>query len=117
MSTPAITFIACGPGPGDSHPEEWLLVGLVDDGTEQRKAIEESDARERLMCDCCQEYQSRYEDMITSGNERLCKGCAGETNDDGLSDETTETTSECERDTVHGHGGAVSLFGERCSGY
>ncbi len=35
MTETLTTFISCGPRPDDSHPNEWMLVGLVDDSTER----------------------------------------------------------------------------------
>ena len=70
-----ITFFQCGPNPGDHHPDEWMLVGLVDDGTEQREMIEESDARDRLMCECCQGYVASHADLTRSGPDLLCDDC------------------------------------------
>ena len=77
MSKPALTFHQCGPRPGDAHPEDWMLVGLVNDGTEQREAIEAADKRERLRCDCCQAYQDSPDDLLQSGGDMICDDCAG----------------------------------------
>ena len=77
MAEPLACFYICGPKPGDSHPEEWMLVGLVDDGTEQREAIEAADTLDRLMCDCCQGYQPSHHDLVRSGGELLCDECSG----------------------------------------
>lgn len=71
-----ITFISCGPNPGDSHPDEWMLVGLVDTGESQAEAIEEADALDRLMCDCCQGYESSHKELVKSGDNMLCADCA-----------------------------------------
>ncbi len=75
MTEPIITMFWCGPRPGDSHHEDWMLVGLVDDGTEQREEIEASDELDRLMCDCCQDYQSSSHELTRSGPDMLCEGC------------------------------------------
>lgn len=71
-----ITFHACGPRQGDEHPDDWMLVGLVDDGAEQRAEIEAADARERLRCDVCLERVERHDDLIASGDEKWCDACA-----------------------------------------
>lgn len=68
-------YFTCGPRPGDTHPDEWMIVGLVDDGTEQQAEIQASDARDRLMCDCCQAYQRERHDLTQSGSELLCDDC------------------------------------------
>lgn len=69
-----ITFVQCGPKPGQTF-EDWQLVGLVDDGTEQREEIEAADKLDRTMCDCCQEHQVAAHDLTASGPDMLCDGC------------------------------------------
>ncbi len=71
------TYFVCGPRLGDTHPDEWMLVGLVDDGSEQAAEIEAADTLDRLMCDCCQAYQDSHCDLVRSGPELLCDGCSG----------------------------------------
>ena len=71
----AIAFHSCGPRPGDTHPEEWMMVGIFDDGSEQREAMADADKRDRLMCDVCQEYQMTNDELTPSGGEMLCRDC------------------------------------------
>ena len=42
----------------------------------QEEAIQEADAKDRLMCDCCQGYVERHVDLVRSGAELLCEDCA-----------------------------------------
>lgn len=77
-TTLEISFIQCGSKDTDTHPEEWMLVGLVDDGSEQEEAIAEADSLDRLMCDCCQGYVNKHVDLTNSGEEVLCEECNNE---------------------------------------
>lgn len=72
-----IIHFACGPQPNDKTPEDWMLVGLVDDGSSQREAMEDIDRAERLLCDCCHERLPTAANLTASGDEVLCDGCIG----------------------------------------
>jgi hypothetical protein len=51
-----------------------LHMGMLQQ-QEQDEAIAESDTKDRLMCDCCQGYAERHEDLTRSGDEILCDEC------------------------------------------
>lgn len=38
--------------------------------------VDDADKLDRLMCDCCQGYHDRYEELTRSGDELLCEECA-----------------------------------------
>lgn len=74
MAEALACYYACGPKPGQCF-DEWAAIGLVDDGEEQRAEIEAADTLDRLMCDCCQGYVDRHEELTRSGPEMLCDDC------------------------------------------
>ena len=76
MAKPITTHFRCGPQPGDSHPDEWMIRGLVDTGEDQAAEIEAADKLDRLMCDCCQAHQASPHDLTRSGPDMLCDPCA-----------------------------------------
>ncbi len=70
-------FFSCGPKPGE-HPDFWMVRGLVDTGEDQEAEMVAADKKDRLMCDCCQQYQPSHLDLRCCGGDMLCDGCANE---------------------------------------
>lgn len=80
---PTVTIFWCGDPTlqvGDAFGLEaaWVMDQCMRQQAEQDEAIAEADGLDRLMCDCCQEYQPQHTDLKPSGDELLCDGCAPE---------------------------------------
>lgn len=74
---PTLIIFFCGDSTLEVGDACGLEVAWVIEQGKQDEVMVEADTLDCLMCDCCQEYQPRHEELSRSGDELLCDGCSG----------------------------------------